>query len=74
MSVPRARRRWRAREAVPPEFGSTGEPANQTDRPAYAKLDEDRSDGPSRASTHRGRIVGKHRLAFVAFDGAKGSM
>src|ERR1700758_511701 len=29
------------------------------------------SDGPRRASMHRGRTMGKHRLAFVAFDSAK---
>src|SRR5215475_10281975 len=47
------------------------EPANQAVRPAYAKLDEGCSDGPSRASMHRGRTMGKHKLAFVAFDSAK---
>ena len=40
-------------------------------RPAYAKLGEGCSDGPSRASMHRGRTMGKHRLAFVAFDSAR---
>jgi hypothetical protein len=47
------------------------EPANQAVRPAYAKLDEGCSERPSRASMHRGRTMGKHRLAFVAFDSAK---
>ena len=34
-------------------------------------LDEGCSDRPSRASMHRGRTMGKHKLAFVAFDSAK---
>src|ERR1700756_4288690 len=29
------------------------------------------SDGPSRASMHRERTMGKHKLGFVAFDSAK---
>jgi len=40
-------------------------------RPTYAKLAEGCSDGPSRASMHGGRTMGKHRLAYVAFDSAK---
>ena len=34
-------------------------------------LDEGCSDGPSRASMHRGRTMAKYKLVFVAFDSAK---
>src|SRR5690349_20959542 len=44
---------------------------NQVVRPAYAKFDEGYSDGLSRASMHRRRTMGKHKLAFFAFDSAK---
>ncbi len=41
--------------------------------PALERSGEDRvaRNGPSRASMHRGRTMGKHRLGFIAFDSTK---
>src|SRR6516164_4886961 len=70
MSVPRAP--WARERAVPPsDFVKKAPDRIRAVRPAYARLDEGCSDWPSRASMHRGRTMGKHRLAFVAFDSAK---